>query len=203
MLFLTPCDLDSCSSLFASWRPVIQLCCTVEAKPGLFMLKLYFCIFSIFPKLLWARTKIKKEMKMLGSRLTGCRLDVAKDWPPSFPFERQKEKKEWERERRYGKRRRRRSSPTPHFFFPLASSPSLPSLCLTFSLSLFHSFFSLTFWEKVEGQRWTGSEFHSFGVCAVKFGKRATDWLKRGTFSGTVCGQIGVHLHLFTHLSVS
>lgn len=150
MLFLPPCDLDSCSSLFASWRPVIQLCCTVEAKPGLFMLKLYFCIFSIFPKLLWARTKIKKEMKMLGSRLTGCRLDVAKDWPPSFPFERQKEKKEWERERRYGKRRRRRSSPTPHFFFPLASSPSLPSLCPTFSLSLS---FTLSFlW--LFGRKW-------------------------------------------------
>lgn len=117
---------------------------------------------------------------------------MAKDWPPSFPFERQKEKKEGEREEIWRRKEEELAGP-PFFLSSLLSSSSLPSLCLAPPppppLSLFLSFFLLLLlgrkW-KVKGEQEVRR--HSLGVCVVKLWK-ASGCRGEGTFfSGSVCG---------------
>lgn len=98
------------------------------------------------------RKRERGKKRCSGSRKGGLawRFDVAKDWPPSSPFERQKEKRnEREREEIWREKEEELVGP-PNFSFPL-SSFSLHSLRLAHPS--FSSLASLGYREKVEGQR--------------------------------------------------
>lgn len=118
---------------------------------------------------------------------------MAKDWPSSFLFARQKEKKERERERGYGGRRR--SSPAPRFSSPLFHLSPPPSVCPPTPPPFFFILRCLfgRKW-KVRGEQ----EVRHILMCAVKFGSEVKTWLPSERtffvlfccfFLGSECGQ--------------